>query len=107
MQQLKHLNSIHCDWQFGSIKVIFIPVLICGGKTLDMPDEELVTRQEMLRLQKMTRSTSDDTIAKGVSFEKDSVKDYFSKFDSSLAEIKGSMDKLSQSIRYACQYCAS
>ena len=68
------------------------------------PAAELVTRQEMLNSQKMTRTSSDSQIAKDdVISNSGSVKDYFSKYDSSLAEIKGSMDRLTQSIKYVYQ----
>jgi hypothetical protein len=96
MQQVKAVNSIHCDWQFASLKVVFIPVSVTDGYTSD----DLVTRQEMLSFQKLTRTTSDSKIAKNESHSgSDYLRDYFSKFDTSLAEIKGSMEKLAQSIR--------
>ena len=104
MQQLKTVNGIHCDWQFASLNVIYVPVSIVDGYMSNNPAAELVTRQEMLNSQKMTRTSSDSQIAKDdVISNSGNVKDYFSKYDSSLAEIKGSMDRLTQSIKYVYQ----
>jgi hypothetical protein len=96
MQQVKAVNSIHCDWQLASLKVIFIPVSVTDGYM----SADLVTRQDMLSYQKLTRTTSDSKIAKDESSSgSDYLRDYFSKYDTSLAEIKGSMEKIAQSIR--------
>ena len=100
MQQLKAVNCIFCDWQFASLKSIFIPVLPGDESALNNSDFQIVTRQEMLSFQKLIRTASDNQIAKDVpSSDNNSVKDYFSKYDASLAEIKGSMDQLEQSLR--------
>jgi hypothetical protein len=100
MQQLKAVNNIYCDWQFASLKVIFIPVLITDVHSPNNTTADLVTRQEMQTFQKLTRTTSDSKIAKDESSSgNDYLRDYFSKYDTSLAEIKGSMEKLAQSIR--------
>lgn len=113
IQQLKSINNIFCDWQFASLKVVFIP--IAAGSSADSPitpcdSDTVMTKQEMLNLQQMTRTTSANHITSGTAaaaaastapdkkktYDIDS---YFNRYDSSLAEIKDSVEKLSQSIR--------
>lgn len=108
MQQLKSVNGIFCDWQFSSRSIIFVP--ISSADASKIPAAELATRQDMAASHNkaLPRTTSDSVIAKDSAASvssatctagKDNLKDYFSKYDTALAEIKDNIEKLEKSMR--------
>jgi len=124
VQQLKSVNNLWSDWQFGVREFILIPVSSgaeqCSTSSSaslnsDGPQPpsvstscELVTRQELAARNILPKSASDGHIANGSTAKTTStvcqtsttsVQDYFSKYDLSLEKIKEDVHRMELSMK--------
>lgn len=125
VQQLKSVNNLWSDWQLGVREFILVPVSSADERDPQNSADslnnsaatgvaaascELVTRQELSLGMKLPKSASvsghiaNNTASQPTSSVKqnsrESVEDYFSKYDSSLEKIKENVHRMEQTMKF-------